>query len=109
MSFLVAATVLGASSAGCSMCEPLEARVCEDLGAEDCQLWRDKGRTGIPQGRRPERQCMNSRFLPGEYDIVLRAAKTAVEGYKNAAKIQEENTRAAKARMDAAHKSASES
>jgi hypothetical protein len=74
----------------CNNCEALEARICEDLGAEDCQLWREgKGPETLVTGRRAERGCFNARFNPMQYDPHLTGAKAiadAIRKSKQAAK-----------------------
>jgi hypothetical protein len=62
--------------AGCNNCDALAQTICEDLGAEDCALWKEaKGADGLANGRRRERQCFNARFAPGAYSPYLQGAQ----------------------------------
>ena len=76
--------VAGASvvASACSPCESLEENICEDLG-EDCDLWRDAGRPGLPDGRRAFRQCVNASF-GSQYDLTLQAANASIDAMKAA-------------------------
>lgn len=38
---LIAVSILLGAAAGCDVCGDLDERMCKDLGAEDCALWRE--------------------------------------------------------------------
>lgn len=67
----------------CNNCEALEAKICEDLGAEDCKLWKDaQGADSLSQGRRAGRACFNARFNPMQYDPYLKGAKAIADAMR---------------------------
>ncbi len=37
---------------GCNVCEDLDARVCKDLGKEDCALWKENGLNYTAQAKK---------------------------------------------------------
>jgi hypothetical protein len=68
--------------AACNQCEALEEKLCGDLGAADCALWRKyKGPDALYSGRRQNRFCMNARF-GSTYDAMLTGAKAVVASAK---------------------------
>ncbi len=71
---------LGALASGCSPCSSLEGRICEALG-EDCSVWREIDRPGLPNGRRAFRSCVNA-SLGSQYDLALRTARISVEAMR---------------------------
>lgn len=76
----------GVALSACSPCESLEESLCEDLG-ENCDLWRESGRPGLPDGRRAFRQCVNASF-GSQYDLTLKAATASVEALAKARAAQ---------------------
>lgn len=74
---------IGLAAGACSPCTSLEESICEDLGDEDCAIWRDVDRPGLPNGRRAFRSCVNASFGTG-YDVTLKAAKASVDAMKKA-------------------------
>lgn len=77
--------LLAMSSAGCNPCESLEEKLCGDLGAEDCGLWRAaNGPDVLYSGRRSFKFCVNARF--GLYDTLLQGARDSAAAMKAAAK-----------------------
>jgi len=75
--------VLGLLAGACSPCTSLEESICEDLGDEDCAIWRDVDRPGLPNGRRAFRSCVNASIGSG-YDLTLEAARASVDAMKKA-------------------------
>ena len=69
--------------ASCGPCEELEAKLCHDLGAEDCALWRQPpvGKAGIGSDTMTSESCANTQSGP-VYDRMLSAARAAVEDRK---------------------------
>ncbi len=41
--FFLCALGLAALTTGCNVCADLDERMCADLGAEDCKLWKEQG------------------------------------------------------------------
>lgn len=74
--------LLGASG-GCSPCESLEQKICDDLGEENCTIWRENGRTALPDGRRAFKMCVNAYFGP-TYSAILTGARASAEAMKDA-------------------------
>lgn len=77
------ALAVGALVAACSPCGSLEDNICQDLGADDCQVWRDADRPGLPNGRRAFRSCVNASFGT-QYDLTLQVARATVDAVKKA-------------------------
>lgn len=74
---------LGALLPACDNCAALEEKLCEDLGAEDCKIWREgKGPEALLSGRRASRGCFNARFNPMQYGPHMTGAKAMVEAMK---------------------------
>lgn len=81
---VVAALGLWALS-GCNNCEALEQKICEDLGAEDCSLWKQaNGPATLTSGSRANRGCFNARFNPMQYGPYLAGAKAVAESMRKA-------------------------
>ncbi|WP_438030134.1 hypothetical protein [Sorangium sp. So ce233] len=70
--------------------------MCEDLGAEDCALWREKGMNFVAQAKsRPRRMLKDTLFgadaqtcesagSDAVYSQILQATKTQVAAYRKA-------------------------
>lgn len=70
---------------GCNNCEALEQKICEDLGAEDCELWKKaNGPATLTSGNRSGRGCFNARFNPMQYGPYLTGAKAVAESMRKA-------------------------
>ena len=76
--------VIGIASlmiAGCNQCEKLTETICNDLGPEDCAVWKEVGgpENVIPEGRKSGRVCgqmaSNERAYKG---LVLGARSTVL-------------------------------
>ena len=82
---------------GCNNCEALTEKICDDLGPEDCQLWKEgKGPESLSSGRRAGRFCFNARFNPMQYSPLLTGAKAMAASMKQAkAQIKAAQTKAA--------------
>lgn len=79
------ATVLGLTFAlaACNNCEKLVDKVCGDLGADDCEIWKElDGPDNVAStGRRQNDRCGD--VLEGiPYDSAVLAARTLVVGEK---------------------------
>ncbi|WP_155798210.1 hypothetical protein [Sorangium cellulosum] len=97
--------VVGALAMGCNVCEDLDARMCEDLGAEDCALWREKGMNFVAQAKsRPRRMLKDALFgadsqtcqsagSDAVYSQILQATKTQVAAYRKAQQATEAATK----------------
>jgi hypothetical protein len=69
--------------AGCNNCEALAESICNDLGPEDCALWKESdGPANLVGTRRAERQCFNARFAPNAYDPHLAGARAMAAALK---------------------------
>ncbi len=80
--YVIASLVL-ALLPSCNNCQALEEKICEDLGAEDCQLWKEgKGPETLFTGRRSGRSCFNARFNPMQYDPYLTGAKAMADAMR---------------------------
>lgn len=81
---VVAVAALMALSAGCNNCEKLTEKICSDLGADDCAVWKeiDGPAKVVPQGRKPNRACGNILETELAYDGLLNGAKGTVVGEK---------------------------
>lgn len=88
---LGAAIVAVVVFSGCNQCEALEEKLCDDLGAEDCKIWRESNGTDILySGRRSNRFCFNARFTG--YDPLLQGARAhaaAMKAARNAAESRQ--------------------
>jgi hypothetical protein len=74
----LASTALG----GCNACEKLEEKICGDLGADDCAIWKEAdGPKSLYGGRRENRACTNMLAGPA-YDGMLKGAQAVVEVQK---------------------------
>ena len=81
----VIAPILLWSITGCNNCEVLEEKLCEDLGAEDCRLWKEaNGPKALTMGSRPNRGCFNARFNPMQYSPYLAGAKAIADSMRKA-------------------------
>lgn len=73
-------------SLGCGKpCEALEEKLCNDLGADDCKVWKDNGKSGFPSGNRLTKKCVNAL---GKYDVYLKTAKQVVAAHKKAGNLK---------------------
>ena len=87
-SLLLVAAGFSLTLAGCNNCEKLEEQLCNDLGPEDCKVWKENGKVGIPtSGRKLNNVCGNMRS-DTVYPGILAGAKTAVQGFKKAKAAQ---------------------
>ena len=86
------ASLLVASTAvvGCRPCEELEARICQDLGPEDCARWKAPplDRTGLGSDRMSSEMCSNNLAEP-KYSRIFDIARGLVESSKNLEKAQD--------------------
>ncbi|WP_438015409.1 hypothetical protein WMF18_31675 [Sorangium sp. So ce315] len=88
--------VVGALAMGCNVCEDLDARMCGDLGAEDCALWRENGLNFTAQAKsRPRRMLRDTLFgadaqtcesagSDAVYSQILQATKAQVAAVRKA-------------------------
>jgi hypothetical protein len=99
----VGITFVGALS-GCDSCGKLDERMCADLGAEDCALWKESGMSFTDQaeqspggGRRSGLKRMlfgsgsdvcNAASNDAAYEQILTGTKQAVAGMRAAKKAQ---------------------
>lgn len=68
---------------GCNACEKLEEKVCADLGAADCAIWKQAGGPDtLFSGRRQTRACVNMMTGP-MYDALLGGARAMVDAQKS--------------------------
>ena len=80
---LGAAFVAALVFSGCNQCESLEEKLCGDLGAEDCKVWRESnGPDILYSGRRSNRFCFNARWTG--YDPLLQGARAHASAMKAA-------------------------
>lgn len=95
---ILASTLTG----GCkNVCEDLDARMCTDLGAEDCALWKEQGLNFVAQAKErprkflrdtlfgPDAQACESAGYDATYQQILQATKaqlTAVRAAQEATK-----------------------
>lgn len=85
---LTASIVLGvlALLPGCGACERLSDKICGELGAEDCAIWREaKGDETIVNSR--TKTCVNASF-GSSYDVYLNGARITVKAMKDAKEKQ---------------------
>lgn len=87
--------VLAGASWGCSPCESLEQKICDDLGEEGCKIWKDNGMVGMPSGRRAFKACVNSSF-GATYQATLTGARATVQAMKDAEAAAAKRLNAAK-------------
>lgn len=67
---------------GCNPCEKLEEKLCADLGAEDCALWKKGGGPeSLTGGRRDSRACTNMMAGPS-YDAMLKGARAMADALR---------------------------
>jgi hypothetical protein len=84
--------------AGCNNCEALAESVCEEIGPDDCALWKEaKGPESLSTGRRSGRACFNMRFMPGGSSPIVTGAKATAEAMRKA-KVKQEARKKAIAR-----------
>ncbi|WP_236644451.1 hypothetical protein [Sorangium cellulosum] len=88
--------VVGALAMGCNVCEDLDARMCADLGAEDCALWREKGMNFVAQAKSRPRRMMKDTLFGADaqtcesagsdavYSQILQATKTQMAAFRKA-------------------------
>ena len=69
--------------AACNPCKKLEDKMCADLGAEDCAIWRAPplDRLGVGRGNMNAQMCSNAMDEP-TYGQLLDAARKAVAAQK---------------------------
>lgn len=86
------------ATTGCNVCEDLDKRMCADLGAEDCALWKEAGLNFEAQaaGREGRRGWFKKLFFGGNsavcknsgddavYPTILSSTKQAVAGLRKA-------------------------
>lgn len=67
----------------CNPCKNLEDKMCADLGAEDCAIWRAPplDRLGVGRGHMNAQMCSNAMDEP-TYGQLLDAARKAVAAQK---------------------------
>lgn len=70
--------VVGALATGCNVCEDLDARMCEDLGAEDCALWREKGLNFVAQAKSRPRSALKDMLFGADAQTCRSAGSDAV-------------------------------
>lgn len=70
--------VVGALVMGCNVCEDLDTRMCEDLGAEDCALWREKGLNFVAQAKSRPRRMMKDTLFGADAQTCESAGSDAV-------------------------------
>jgi len=83
--------LLAASVGACRPCERLQSKICEDLGSEDCAVWKgpEVDQAGIGSATMTSESCANAQSGP-TYDRLLAAARTAVEHQKALERAREE-------------------
>ena len=101
------------SLSGCKVCEDLDAKICTDLGAEDCKIWKEKQLNfTVLAAKSPSRGALKT-LIFGEgaefcrsadsssvYPKMLAGAKGQVAAYKDsAAKIAADNDKRAKEKV----------
>jgi hypothetical protein len=86
------------ATAGCNVCEDLDARMCTDLGAEDCAVWKEAGMNFEAQasGREGRKGWLKKLFFGSNsavcnssnddsvYPTILSSTKQAVAGLRKA-------------------------
>lgn len=80
-----AAALFIVAFAACDPCEDLEAKICQDLGADDCAIWASPpvDKAGIGSETMTSESCANTQTGP-TYERMVSAARTAVEDRKRA-------------------------
>lgn len=75
---------------GCDPCEDLEEQICEDLGPEDCAIWKAPpvDKSGIGSDRMTSESCSNAKSGP-TYDRLLAAARSAVASKRALDRVRE--------------------
>ncbi|WP_437776897.1 hypothetical protein [Sorangium sp. So ce1097] len=97
--------VVGALAMGCNVCEDLDTRMCEDLGAEDCALWREKGLNFAAQAKSRPRKMLKDTLFGADaqtcesagsdavYSQILQATKAQIAALRKAQKAVEAVTK----------------
>lgn len=93
--------VAGMLSMGCAVCEDLDARVCEDLGPEDCALLKEHNlnpSASVSSGRRVRRGWMKSLlFGPNGEECRVLGSDASYPQYLEGLKSAVASTRSAEA------------
>lgn len=89
--------VASALTMGCkNVCEDLDARMCADLGAEDCAVWKEQGKTFAGQAKQrprkflrdtlfgPDAQSCESAGSEPTYSQILAATKVSIAATRKA-------------------------
>lgn len=50
----------GLASLGCNVCEDLDTRMCDDLGADDCTIWKEEQLNYTAQAKTRPRKFLQS-------------------------------------------------
>ncbi|MBS2020618.1 MAG: hypothetical protein JST00_47630 [Deltaproteobacteria bacterium] len=81
---LLATTLLASALLliGCNQCRALEERICSDLGADHCAVWKELGGVDnvMKAGRGSGRACGQIASTPAAYDGILLGQRGLVLG-----------------------------